>query len=1014
MLQARSRVLRFHRPRWRRAAVRLPMAAVVGMLTCGVARAGIDVWTNTGPGGGRVLCVAADPTNPTTVYAGTASGGLFKSTDGGATWSGANTGLPLGGETLGLTTVWSIAVDPKAPSIVYAGTSAGVFKSTDGAASWQAANTGLINPSESAPSIVALAVDPQVSATLYAAAAVWGGSVFKSINGGASWSSADTGILDAWGSPAVTALAIDPLAPATLYAAAQSTAFKTTSAAGTWLPLAAPAPNTDIHRLDIDPSTPATVYLGTRYGTPAGVLKTTDSGNTWSPVNNGLPGPPTVGALAVDPLAPTTVYVATSSCEASSCISGVYRSPNGGQAWAATAMAGSSDYSGAYFVDALAVAPTSPPTIFAADWIDGLSRSADSGATWTDANSGMANTLIVSLAPDPGTPATLYAATYEGGIFKSTDRGVTWAARRNGLPRWYGLAPVLAVARTDANLLYAGTQQGLYRTADGGESWQPVNSGLPSNPWITAVAVDPSNTGIAYAAAVTCADGPCAGGLYKTTDGGATWAPTALGGNDVIVEGIAIDGTAPSTLYASARDANMDGSYLFNGVYRSVDGGANWELRSPALVQLGRVLIDPTTPSTLYVTGNTAGEPMRVFKSSDSGATWNPIDAGLPEDLYAPPDLAIDPADAGKLYAATDSGVFRSTDAGVNWTPFDNGLTQVQFATIAVDPFVSAVVYAASAGGGVFVIEQGSAGYGIAGRVRYYNGLHGVGGAAVELHGTPPASQLTNGTGEYAFGGLAAATWTVAPRKDGDFGGGIGALDAVFVLQSVAGTRTLDANQRLAADVTGNGSISALDAARILQKAVGMIDRLPVATTCNSDWLFVPAPAAAANRHAIPPAIGGGGCQPGAIAYTPLAGPANGQDFAGILIGDVTGNWIPSAGAAAAAMAEAPAAGVRLGRARAVRGARVRIPVYVSSAAATSALDFRVQFDPARLRLARVRRGPQARGALLAHHHGDTPGVVRIAMASATALPPNGSILVLEFDGNAAAPVRVSGRVGER
>ncbi|MCK6556336.1 hypothetical protein L6Q96_17410 [Candidatus Binatia bacterium] len=298
-------------------------------------------------------------------------------------------------------------------------------------------------------------------------------------------------------------------------------------------------------------------------------------------------------------------------------------------------------------------------------------------------------------------------------------------------------------------------------------------------------------------------------------------------------------------------------------------------------------------------------------------------------------------------------------------------------------------------------------GHGISGRLRYYNGSHNVNGATVELQGTPPAAQMSDSAGQYAFGNLAAATWQVAPRKDGNFGSGISALDASYVLQSVVGLRVLNANQRLAADVTGNGSISALDASRILQKVVGIIARMPLATTCNSDWLFVPAPVAVANQQVVQPVISSGVCQPGAIAYAPLAGAAAGQDFLGILIGDVTGNWAPNAGAAAALVSGESAPAVRLGRTRSGRrGARQRIPVYVAAGDALTAVDFRVEFDPERLRLARVRRGPQAEGGVLAYH-GDTPGVVRIAMASATALPPNGGILVIEFEGDPAAPVRI-------
>ena len=112
----------------------------------------------------------------------------------------------------------------------------------------------------------------------------------------------------------------------------------------------------------------------------------------------------------------------------------------------------------------------------------------------------------------------------------------------------------------------------------------------------------------------------------------------------------------------------------------------------------------------------------------------------------------------------------------------------------------------------------------------------------------------------------------------------------------VAGLRTLDAEQRLACDVTGNGTLSALDATLILQQKVGLISRFPVAQACASDWLFVPMPAAASNQHLIQPQnmAAVNSCQPGAIEFTPLAGQVSNQDFAAVLVGDCTGNWQPA------------------------------------------------------------------------------------------------------------------------
>src|SRR5437016_8787981 len=122
------------------------------------AMGGINSWTSIGPDGGFIMALAIDPVTPATLYAGTYRGGVFKSTDGGESWSAVNTGLPD-------LNVFSLAIDPQTPTTLYVGIErAGVFKSTNGGGSWSAVNTGL----DPTIQVSALAIDPQTPATLYA------------------------------------------------------------------------------------------------------------------------------------------------------------------------------------------------------------------------------------------------------------------------------------------------------------------------------------------------------------------------------------------------------------------------------------------------------------------------------------------------------------------------------------------------------------------------------------------------------------------------------------------------------------------------------------------------------------------------------------------------------------------------------------------------------------------------------------------------------------------------------
>lgn len=184
--------------------------------------------------------------------------------------------------------------------------------------------------------------------------------------------------------------------------------------------------------------------------------------------------------------------------------------------------------------------------------------------------------------------------------------------------------------------------------------------------------------------------------------------------------------------------------------------------------------------------------------------------------------------------------------------------------------------------------------YGVSGHVRYYSSAQPVGVATVQLIGPTPAAMATDATGQFAFSNIGGPNWRIEPQKTGDAGPAISALDAVYVLQSVVGVRQLSFEQRLAGDVSGNGTLSTLDAVLILQRTLNLRPDFPVTQACGSDWAFVPVPAVAPNQQVLLPQMQIGSCQKGAITFDPLAAQADGQDFEGILFGDPTGNWQPT------------------------------------------------------------------------------------------------------------------------
>src|SRR5262249_5236122 len=139
--------------------------------------------------------------------------------------------------------------------------------------------------------------------------------------------------------------------------------------------------------------------------------------------------------------------------------------------------------------------------------------------------------------------------------------------------------------------------------------------------------------------------------------------------------------------------------------------------------------------------------------------------------------------------------------------------------------------------------------FALAGGIHYFSTGQPVNAATVQLATGAPAAALTmiaqtqtDGTGQFLFTGLGSDSLQVQPQKMGDVGSAITPLDAVYMLQAALGLRTLSAAQLLTCDVSGNGTVGALDAALILQYSVGLISSFPAARTCGSDWAFMPAP----------------------------------------------------------------------------------------------------------------------------------------------------------------------------
>ena len=673
-------------------------------------------WQFVGPTniGGRVTAIAALP-GGSPAYLGSANGGVFKSTDGGSSWTSIF-------DAVAAHSVGALCLDPTNGNVLYVGTGeangsassydgAGLFRSDDGGNNWT--YVGLAETRR----IARVRVDPSNPNRIFVAA--MGGlfstgpdrGLFRSEDRGRTWSK----VLFVSDSTGVSDVAIHPAHPETVYCA-------------TWERMRRP---TYQHMS----------------GPESAIWRSADHGTTWTKLTNGLPAPGTdLGriALAIAPSLPSTVFAQIlGGVNLGYNGLGLFRSTDGGETWSrrdVNGFAGGFSTYGWYFGD-LYVHPTNPDQVYSL--AIGLNASVDGGQHFNGIGV-LSSVDMHALWFDPANPSHMYLGG-DGGFFSTTSGGRPWTqatslpitqfyngsvdpsnvnrvlggAQDNHLSltsagpgSWsmilFGDCFQSLVDPTNPSILFGETQYlsggaGPQRSVNGGSTWTAPTgfSATDRCNWDAPFCMNPQNHNTLLAGSDR---------VYRSTDNGQTYVPIS---NDLTTN--RADAQRVYSTITTLEIASADTNRYYAGTddakaWRSTNRGTSWTDISAGLPTrwVTHVASDPTNANVVYATlsGYALDESAaHVYRSTDGGDHWASIAGNLP-DVPAN-DLIVDPIDPSRLFLATDVGVYATDDLGLDWAPLGSGMPM----QTVLDLFLHAgarTLFAATHGRGIWKIDLGT------------------------------------------------------------------------------------------------------------------------------------------------------------------------------------------------------------------------------------------------------------------------------------------------------------------
>lgn len=659
-------------------------------------------WQVVGPAGGDVRVIAIDPRDKNRLYVSTLDGQIHTSDDGGRSWRLL---VNLNKPELVLDQLF---VDARDSKIIYTSghrhkAPGGFFRTTDGGLTWKESKE---LKDESIHSMTQSTFDPSV---LLAGAT---SGVWMSRNSGADWEKISSTTMPV----NVDSLAMDPRNITTMYAGTWWRAYKTTDAGQNWrLIKDGMIDDSDVFAVTLDPRNPEHIIASAC----SGIYESNNAGEKWAKIQ-GIPSQSRrTRDILQHPNVPGTVYAATTE--------GFWMTANGGKNWMLTTQRNLE-------INSIAVHPAEPNRVFIGTNNYGVMVSNDGGRNFAQTNGNFTSRFTYSITPDVEQPDRLYAATHNtatgGGFFFASDNaGRTWQQSRtldSGRIRTF-------VVRQDPvtpNLMYLGTNVGVFRSIDRGLSWTQLVPPKPKRAPKKAVAkkavkkalapvTPPVTAGPVKVPAITekvkvlefAPDGSILAGtdrgIFRTADPTKGWEKLTIdvGLNDNIFA-IHISAQRPKTIWAGTATS---------GVIVSHDNGSTWTKTDGAVdnIPVSSIASDPKRPDYIYV-----GTSQTFYLSRDGGKTWMRRGGGLALGNFT--SILINPNNTDEIILSSaldkDGGIYISIDAGNRWKRLDNKdmkLASRRFWSIAFDPQDPNRIFAGTHSSGVYKIERSGATVGL-------------------------------------------------------------------------------------------------------------------------------------------------------------------------------------------------------------------------------------------------------------------------------------------------------------